>query len=281
MSDTVWCLTTTIPQADISVHEEILSTLGASCVYDDAQPTLFTAYADGGVSAHQIHQIMQEIHKITGVSDFYLEQQKMDRWHAALKQEFPAVTCGDFYIHSGDDVPSGKTGIHIPASLAFGSNHPTTLACLELYQRFVTQKKNTRVLDMGCGSSLLAIAALKAGVATCVCVDNDPESIRVSQENAALNDVTLDTRLADGFSGMRDGDVFDTIFANIFMNHLTEMATDITRYLTEKGSVIVSGFKKEQKDVVKSALCAVNLKLVEENSVEDGWIAQLYCKKGH
>ena len=134
-------------------------------------------------------------------------------------------------------VPWSRPGlcpIEIDAGLAFGSGeHATTRSCLAAIDRLARQRRFVRVLDVGCGSGVLAIAAAKCWPAAVLAVDNDPIAVRVARDNAELNGVGERVRaeLAEGYGHpfVRRRRPYDLILANILADPLIELAPALRR----------------------------------------------------
>ena len=112
-------------------------------------------------------------------------------WLEATWRSFPPLTVGAFYIygsHCAADVPPSLKGIEINAATAFGSGeHETTQGCLTVLCELAKEHQFDCILDMGCGSGILGIAASKLWQVPVVAADNDPESVKVTTGNAQLN----------------------------------------------------------------------------------------------
>lgn len=183
-------------------------------------------------------------------------------WLAAVRMVRPPLRVGRFYVHGdGDPVPRlpRLVPLLIEAGLAFGSGeHQTTAACLEACEMLQRRRRFPRVLDMGCGSAILAIAACRADrQARAVAVDNDPLAVRVAAENARRNQVAarVTTLVADGYAdpAIRRAGPYDLIFANILADPLIAMAGDLKRHLAPGGVAVLSGLLDRQATAVLAA----------------------------
>lgn len=150
--------------------------------------------------------------------------------------------------------------------LAFGTGtHPTTALCL----RWLTEQQLTdaRVIDYGCGSGILAIAALKLGAKEALGTDVDAQALTVSRENAARNGVV--ERLRTCLPGeLRDDDSGDVVVANILAEPLIALAPELTRRVQPGGLLALSGLLTTQADEVKSHYAA---HFALEQQERDGW----------
>jgi ribosomal protein L11 methyltransferase len=144
----------------------------------------------------------------------------------------------------------------VEAGAAFGTgHHGTTVGCLEAYDRLLRDHAFERVLDVGCGTGVLAIAAAKTGSAVVVGTDIDPVSVRIANENAALNEANARFVHAEGLDdeAVRRDAPYDLVFANILAQPLIELAADIAAALKPGGTAVLSGLLRAQEGDVRSA----------------------------
>jgi ribosomal protein L11 methyltransferase len=135
--------------------------------------------------------------------------------------------------------------------LAFGSGeHATTRGCLLALDDLARRRRLRRVLDLGCGSGVLAIAAAKTWPARVLAADNDPVAVAVAAENAALNGVADRVRVveSDGYRhpAIGAGGPYDLILANILADPLRGFARDLARRLAPGGAAVLSGIVDHQ-----------------------------------
>ncbi len=190
-------------------------------------------------------------------------------WLEAVRMVRQPLRVGRFYIHGEDDPLPARprlVAVQIEAGLAFGSGeHQTTAACLEAFDALLRRRRFPRVLDMGCGSAILAIAAAKAdGQCRALAVDNDPLAVRVALDNTKRNHVALRVRtlVGDGYldQAVRRAGPFDLIFANILADPLIAMAADLRRHLAPGGVAVLSGLLDRQAAAVLAAHRAQGLR---------------------
>jgi ribosomal protein L11 methyltransferase len=192
------------------------------------------------------------------------------------------VHAGRFVVHGSHDrarVPPNKLGIEIEAALAFGTgHHGTTRGCLLLLDRVLSERTPKRVLDLGSGTGVLAIAAAKALRRPILATDIDPRSAIVAKENAKLNGVGnwVESICATGFASPRfaANGRFGLVLANILANPLRRLATPMSRHLAPKAYVILSGLLPHQADSVVAAYRANGVRLVRRLQL-DGWTSLL------
>ena len=208
-------------------------------------------------------------------------------WVKATLADLAPVPAGRFVVHGHHDrarVPSNKIGIEIEAALAFGTgHHGTTRGCLLLLDHVLKAWRPRRVLDLGTGTGVLAIAAAKALQENVLASDIDPVSVRVAQDNARLNGSghLVQAISATGFSAPQFAQAgpFDLVLANILANPLRQLATPMARHLAPSALVILSGLQTPQSASVISAYRARGLVPVRHLRIE-GWSSLLLRNAG-
>ena len=155
----------------------------------------------------------------------------------------------------------------ITPGLAFGTGtHPTTQLCLTLLEELTL--KGCSVLDWGCGSGILAVAALRMGATQATAVDLDPRALTVTQENAKRNRVNHGLSVMSVEQLPHDLD-YDIVLANILAGTLISLAPTLDRHLSPGGTLILSGVLPAQADRVQQAFAQYNFRLLQR----DDWIA--------
>jgi ribosomal protein L11 methyltransferase len=206
-------------------------------------------------------------------------------WVKATLEDLVPVPAGRFVVHGSHDrarVPANKLGIEIEAALAFGTgHHGTTRGCLLLLDHVLKAHWPRRVLDLGTGTGVLAIAAAKALHKAVLASDIDPASVRVARDNARLNKTghLVHTIRATGFSAPQFAPrgPFDLVLANILANPLRQLATPMARHLAPSALVILSGLLTHQAGPVIAAYRARGLVPVRHLKIE-GWSSLLLRK---
>ena len=165
-------------------------------------------------------------------------------WVALSQAALPPVKAGRFIVHGAHDRPRfamRRSGIEIEAGEAFGTGHnATTVLCLEALDRLIRRRRFARVLDLGCGTGVLAIAAARAVPrARVLASDNDPVALAIARENARLNRVSarLETVLAAGFDHrkLRRARPYDLVLANLLPGPLIALAPAMRRAIRPGG----------------------------------------------
>jgi len=197
-------------------------------------------------------------------------------WVADNRRDLPPLSIGRFRLlgsHHDEAPPAGSLLIRLDAATAFGSGrHATTAGCLIALQDMARTLRPRRVLDMGCGSGILAIAMASLWPVRVMAADIDPEAVRVAAANARRNGVRLSTAISDGFRApaVLAAGPYDVIVANILANPLKRMAGALAAALTPGGRAVLSGLLAADAHAVVAAHRARGL-LLQRRIVIDGW----------
>jgi ribosomal protein L11 methyltransferase len=197
-------------------------------------------------------------------------------WLAMALSGLPPVRAGRFFvygIHDRGKAPSSTVNLRIEAGAAFGTgHHGTTVGCLLAYSDLIKVRGFKRVLDVGAGTGVLAIAAAKTGTKIAVGTDIDPISVRISNENAKLNSTRARFFYAAGLNdkAVRQDAPYDLVFANILARPLVSLSQSIRGALKPKGLVILSGLLRTQERFVKAAYLSHGFRMVRRIH-RDAW----------
>lgn len=218
----------------------------------------------------------------------YRQVQEQD-WSEAWKQHYRPVAIGArlVIVPSWLESPQPeRIAVRIDPGMAFGTGtHPTTQLCLELIEAFYSSPAGGRVIDVGCGSGILSIAALKLGARQGLGVDIDEEAVRVGRENAELNGVaprlqieagSLDELLAGCFAFQQAELVLANILAPVIIRLLGE---GLARLAAPGGVLVLSGILEEQAPAVAAALEQAGC-VIQEKRQQGDWVA-LLAKSRH
>ena len=179
-------------------------------------------------------------------------------------------------VPSWQDYETSRVKLILDPGLAFGTGgHETTNLCLEVLDERV--RGGERVLDIGTGSGILAIAALKLGAAVAEGVDIDPVAVRTAGENAARNGVTEHFKVLIGDLSDKASGTYDIICANIVANAIMALAPAVPGLMADDAVFIASGIIDSRKDEVIAALEAAGLAVLEVKE-KRGWEC-IVCKK--
>lgn len=181
-------------------------------------------------------------------------------WIKLSQEGLPPVRAGRFFVYGAHDrgrVPDGVIPIRIEAGLAFGTgHHETTALCLSVLSELARKRRFSNVLDLGCGTGLLAIGAAMLWRRRVLASDIDVVAVEVTRENAVSNGVGPWVRAltADGMSHpvLEAQGPYDLLMANILAGPLCRMAPDIARGVARGGMLVLSGLLRWQENEVLS-----------------------------
>lgn len=211
-----------------------------------------------------------------GARDFAISELPETDWVAKVKRELSPVVAGRFFVygsHDADKLPAGAESLLIEAAMAFGTgHHGTTLGCLKALDRLATEGFHGRkVVDIGCGTAVLAMGAARIWPEPVLASDIDEVAVEVAAANVRAND--LDDRVhclvATGFDHPEIGAAapFDLIFANILKAPLIALAPDMASHLQPGGYAILSGILNEQADEVIAVYAENGINLVTREEI--------------
>ena len=221
-----------------------------------------------------------------GAGPFVVSEVPDQDWVAKVRRELPPVEAGRFFVYGSHDaalLPEGRVGLLIDAAMAFGTgHHGTTLGCLRAYDRLLNDARRfDNVLDLGCGTAVLAMSAARMGAASVLASDIDPVAVEVALANVKAN--RLEGRVgcveSIGFDSpvVQAGAPFDLIFANILKGPLIELAPDIAAHLASGGLAILSGLLIEQAEEIVEVYQAQGFDLQSREDLGE-WSALTLCR---
>ncbi|HEY2034964.1 MAG TPA: 50S ribosomal protein L11 methyltransferase [Rhizomicrobium sp.] len=201
-------------------------------------------------------------------------------WIKLSQEGLPPVRAGRFFVYGAHDagaVPPGVIPIRIEAGMAFGTgHHETTSLCLGALSDLARRRRYNNVLDLGCGTGLLAIGAAKLWRQRVVASDIDSVAVAITRENAAANgEATLiHAVIADGLANpaLAAKAPYDLIIANILAGPLTQLAPSIAHALERGGALILSGLLTWQENLVLSFYRPFGL-ILRETRRDGPWTA--------
>ena len=202
-------------------------------------------------------------------------------WADSWKQYYKPIKIGEKLVvvpmWEKYNAESGEVVVKMDPGMAFGTGtHETTRLCATLLEKYVD--KSSKMLDVGCGSGILAICASKLGAKECYAYDIDPVAVKVARENVKDNDVTnIECGVSDLLKGVKEGK-YDVITANIVADIIIRLLPDIGKFMHEKTPLVISGIIDERCEDVYKSINENSFKIVEEIH-ENGWCAISLLKK--
>jgi ribosomal protein L11 methyltransferase len=200
-------------------------------------------------------------------------------WVAASLAGLQPVAAGRFVVHGRHDrarIGGNRIGIEIEAALAFGTgHHGTTRGCLLALDRIVRSRRPRRILDVGTGSGVLAVAAAKACRRRVTASDIDPRAVAVARTNADANGVgaLVEVIRAAGLDDrrLRRRAPYDLVLANILLHPLKRLAAPLARLTAPRGRLVLSGLLWAHANAALAAYRTRGLRL-ERRIMLDGWV---------
>ena len=197
-------------------------------------------------------------------------------WLAMSLSGLPPVRAGRFFVYGAHDqgrIPANAVALRIEAGAAFGTgHHGTTVGCLLAWNDLIKSRRFDKVLDVGAGTGVLAIAAARTGARLARGTDIDAPSVRIARENAALNGARAEFVHASGLDHrrVRSAAPYDLVFANILAPPLVALAQDIRGALRPDGVAILSGLLRTQERRVLAAYRSRGFRLLRRIH-RDAW----------
>ena len=205
----------------------------------------------------------------TGTLEIYKREVKQENWENEWKKYFNVQKVSDSIVIKPSweeyTAKEGEKIIDIDPGMAFGTGtHETTRMCINAIEKYMN--KGDSLIDIGCGSGILSIAAAHLGAEKVIAVDLDKLAVKVSKENVDLNGFsnTIDVRYGD-LTDVID-EKADVIVANIIADIIAKLSENIADFIKDGGYCISSGIINDKKDFVISKLKENNFDIIEENN---------------
>lgn len=283
-------LSVTVAESAVPLFESALATVcttvGIFEADDDHRNWRVEGVRDQGHREDELQSALEVARLLSG-HDAPLHQQAThsEGWLARIYEAFPPQEIGRRFTICGTHLDAqrapGRHVITLDAGIAFGSGeHGSTRGCLRGFEK-VAYRRPRRILDMGCGSGILAMAAVKHLHRPALAADIDPWSVRVTRSNARLNGLRnmIQAVQGQGWStpAVRRSRNFDLIFANILARPLCLMARDLTAKLKRGGTTILAGLLTSQANMVLAAYRRQGL-VLERRIYEGEWCTLILRK---
>ena len=223
-----------------------------------------------------------------GCAPFAISELPETDWVAHVRRELAPVEAGRFFVygsHDADKVPEGRISLLIEAAMAFGTgHHGTTLGCLRALDGLIDQGVQPKsVLDLGCGTAVLAMAAARVWDIVPMASDIDQVAVEVAEANVAANDLTGKVRSVEAAGldhpALAEAAPYDLIFANILKGPLIALAPSISDAMQPGGYLILSGILNEQAAEVIGVYTELGFNLLDHTQIVE-WSTLVLRRNG-
>ncbi len=254
------------------------------------QPVKVHAYLPiDGKEEHTRQQVAQGLWHLSSlgpqfVGDLQTRIVHEEDWANAWKDYYHVTHIGQRLVirPSWRDYPpkSDEVVLELDPGMAFGTGlHPTTRMCLEQVEQ--RTQPGMRVLDVGTGSGILALAAAKLGAASVDCIDNSSVAVESATANAATNHlsdrITVNLGVLDEAGSTRISSRYDLVLANIIARVIGSIAPNLAQVLAPGGLLITSGIIEDRRHEAEQPLLAAGLKLIDQVMIDD-WVTLIMQK---
>ncbi len=247
------------PSNHYDLFLDLIFTLSDEAVEEDGKSIILRSEESLELVRFGIESLAQNLEAMYNQKiELNIEQsvKENEDWISKYRNSVQPLHVGNFYVHPSwleDDLT--KQNIIIDPALAFGSgHHETTFGCLMLLQKYI--QKNNTVLDVGCGSGILGLAARKLEALVDLC-DTDEQAVQSTQENFILNHETY-RRIWTGSVQLRE-EMYDVVIANIIADVLIMLSSDLKKAVKEDGILILSGILDKYVDKVEAKFASMTL----------------------
>ncbi len=269
-----------VPRVALAAVDELATSAGAALWADlagDPDPVPLELTLPPALDATALSEGITAVLEAFGLPpvELTLEDLPEKDWLEEVHRSLPALNAGRFYVygsHVSDPPPAEAIPLQVEAALAFGSgHHESTQACLEALSDLAESHLVGRVLDMGCGSGILAIAAAKLWPCRVLAADIHAESVLVARENAGLNGVAGEVTVieSDGYQApaIAEAAPYDLILANILAKPLIAFAPALAAHLAPGGLAVLAGLMVQEGEAVREAHKAAGLALQQVRDI--------------
>ena len=254
-----------------------LAEIGFDSFWEEEDGSFLTSIAEEGFSQSQTEAILERYKDLTTI-EYEFEKVAKQNWNQIWEESYTPVFVGDDCVIRADfhQLPrSFRYEIIIHPKMSFGTgHHETTALCVEqLINMDLTDKK---VADIGCGTGILSIMALKKGAKQITACDVEEWAVENTQENMLLNGfVTTDFTIFQGTAAQISARDFDTILANINLNILLAEIHIYSKLLAKNGTLLLSGFYAHEANLIAAEAGKYGLQL-KKQLVKNNWTALLF-----
>lgn len=291
MDDLLYCFKLADPSGEFEPATELLDALELdySSIFNRENGEVWhTVYADSPEAAQTLLERVEAMLPLWREMEVELVpgeifELKKSEWADAWKKYFTPVEISETLLVTPQwitpEARPGQTVLRIDTGMSFGTGqHPTTFYCLKKIDQYAADTAS--MLDAGCGSGILAVAALLRGIKFVEAFDFDPEAVRMSAENLKLNGIGEDALLlAQGDAGNYPGrpEKYDLVCANILGHLLITFRFNIASWVKPGGKLVLAGILQRDFDRVAESFAELGFTEVERETIGE-WTGGVFCK---
>ncbi len=283
-----WTISATVPRHAVGLFTRGLETLGAAVSIQEEEGDLcsITAFTPIAPDRAALTASLALATRLSGIPepDIAVAPLADTDWLEENRRDFAPIEAGRFFIHPDPfdgHVPAGAIALALNAGAAFGTGaHASTKGCLHALDRLHRRGfRFSRMLDLGCGSGILAIAAARLWRRPVTAVDIDPVAVAVTRANARANGVRawISAHRADGADKRGVTSRYELVTANILARPLIAMAGSLTARCAPGSVLILSGITGNQTATLQAAYRRPGFRFLE-TITEDGWATLMFAR---
>lgn len=249
----------------------------------DRENVIVHIYLPAGENLSESLSAIEQKLKIAGISfSVNTDCIKQEDWANNWKKYFHQLNIGKKMLICPSwekaENPENRAVLYLEPGMAFGTGtHATTCLCMEVMEQYVNE--NSTVLDVGCGSGILALSSLLLGAESALGVDIDEKAVKTARENAERNGFKEPKiKFIEGDLTRKVNGKYNLVLANIVADVIVVLCESVSRFMSEGALFIVSGIIKESEEQVKSAFSKNNFEVIQRKEKE-GWLSFVLKQK--